>query len=84
MHGTRSQWYGYFDPKHWNAEVNDELISAQGLIDGIRNGKQRGSGTSSRQPSSNKTLPPGPVSKQSRTWWPCAAEPGRDVPTVRV
>jgi hypothetical protein len=44
MHGTRSQWYGYFDPKHWNAQVNDELISAQGLIDGIRNEKQLGLG----------------------------------------
>jgi hypothetical protein len=44
MHGTRSQWYGYFDPRHWNKQVNDELISAQGLIDGIRNEKQLGLG----------------------------------------
>jgi hypothetical protein len=44
MYGTRSQWYGYFDPKHWNAQVNEELISAQGLIDGIRNEKQRALG----------------------------------------
>lgn len=40
IYGQRSQWYGYFDPKHWNAQVNEELISAQGLIDGIRNEKQ--------------------------------------------
>jgi hypothetical protein len=37
MYGQRSQWFGYFDPKHWNAQVNEELISAQALIDGIRN-----------------------------------------------
>jgi hypothetical protein len=44
LHGTRSQWYGYFDPKHWNAQVNEELISAQGLIDGMRNEKQQALG----------------------------------------
>jgi hypothetical protein len=40
MHGTQSQWYGYFDPRHWNKQVNDELISAQALIDGMRNQKR--------------------------------------------
>jgi hypothetical protein len=44
MYGERSQWFGYFDPKHWNAQVNEELVSGQALIDGIRNEKQRALG----------------------------------------
>jgi hypothetical protein len=40
MHGTRSQWYGYFSPAHWNKQVNDELISGQALVDGIHNEKR--------------------------------------------
>jgi hypothetical protein len=41
MYGERSQWWGYFSPAHWNKQVNDELISAQGLVDGMHDDKLR-------------------------------------------